>query len=419
VIDGECGNLEHSAAGLDRNLASVVRGDHPLRAPGFPRLATSYAINQTGDLLGVVALAILVLDETGEPLATTALFVAAKFLPAFAAPWLTAQVDGFATRAALPTIYAIEALAFAALAVLAGSFSLPLVLAIAFVDGTLALTARGLSRAAVAAILGDQLRAGNAILNVAFAVTGMLGPALAGVIVGAWGVATALYIDAASFAAIALLLLASRHLPGRRPRAHESWIARVRDGLGYVWQRPLLRRLVGLEALAFVFFTLIVPIEVVYAKETLDAGDAGFGALLAAWGIGLTVGSLLFARVKNGPIALLVGASTLCVGTGYLGLAFAPGIISACFASVIGGIGNGVQWVAVLTAVQEAVSESYQARVVGLLESIGAAMPGIGYVLGGALTAIWSPRVAYFVAGVGVILVAVAMTRRLAAAAPA
>src|SRR6185369_12009594 len=169
VIDGDSGNLEDPTAGLDRNVRSLVRVDHPLRVPGFARLATSYAINQTGDLLGVVALAILVLDETGEPLATTALFVAAKFLPAFAAPWLTARVDAYATRAALPLIYAVEALAFAALAVLATNFSLPLVLAIAFIDGTLALTARGLSRAAVAAILGDRLRAGNAILNIAFA----------------------------------------------------------------------------------------------------------------------------------------------------------------------------------------------------------------------------------------------------------
>jgi len=396
-----------------------VRADHPFHVPGFPRLAISYAINQTGDLLGVVALAILVLDETGEPLATTALFVAAKFVPAFAAPWLTARVDRYATRAVLPAIYAVEAVAFAGLAVLAKHFSLPLVLAVAFVDGVLALTARGLSRAAVARLLGDELRAGNAILNIAFAVTGMLGPALAGVIVALFGVSTALVVDAASFAAIALLLVTSRSLPGATRGEHESWVARVRDGLGYVWRRPVLRRLVGLQALAFVFFTLIVPIEVVYAKETLDAGDAGFGALLAAWGVGLTVGSVLFARVRNGPIAFLVGLSTLCVGAGYLGLAVAPEIITACFASVIGGIGNGIQWVAVLTAVQEAVSEDYQARVVGLLESIGAAMPGVGYVLGGAVTAIWSPRVAYLVAGAGTVLVAAAMTRRLAAVAPA
>jgi len=128
----------------------------------------------------------------------------------------------------------------------------------------------------------------------------------------------------------------------------------------------------------------------------------------------MVIGSAAFARFRNQPTVVLVGVSTSLVGIGYLGLAIAPGIVTACVASGIGGIGNGVQWIAVLTAVQEAVETSFQARVVGLLESIGAAAPGVGYVIGGVLASIWSPRVAYLVAGVGVILVAFAMTRRLA-----
>ena len=58
----------------------------------------------------------------------------------------------------------------------------------------------------------------------------------------------------------------------------------------------------------------------------------------------------------------------------------------ACVMSVVGGAGNGVQWVAVMTALQEATPPEYQARMSGLLESIGAAMPGVGYLLGGVLT---------------------------------
>ena len=48
---------------------------------GFPALATSYAINELGDNLGLVALAILVLDRTGSALAVTLLFLAGKFVP--------------------------------------------------------------------------------------------------------------------------------------------------------------------------------------------------------------------------------------------------------------------------------------------------------------------------------------------------
>ena len=63
-----------------------------------------------------------------------------------------------------------------------------------------------------------------------------------------------------------------------------------------------------------------------------------------------------------------------------------------------------------MTALQEATPSDYQARVVGLLESALAAMPGIGYLIGGILTAAWSPRTAYAVAGIGtLVLVLIAM----------
>jgi hypothetical protein len=80
----------------------------------------------------------------------------------------------------------------------------------------------------------------------------------------------------------------------------------------------------------------------------------------------------------------------------------------ACLISVVGGAGNGVQWISVVTTLQEMTPGDYQARVVGLLESLGAAMPGVGYLMGGALVAIGSPRTAYAVAGAGVLALVVA-----------
>ncbi len=62
-----------------------------------------------------------------------------------------------------------------------------------------------------------------------------------------------------------------------------------------------------------------------------------------------------------------------------------------------------MQWISVVTTLQEMTPTDYQARIVGLLESIGAAMPGVGYLIGGALVALGSPRTAYAVAGAGVL----------------
>ena len=62
-----------------------------------------------------------------------------------------------------------------------------------------------------------------------------------------------------------------------------------------------------------------------------------------------------------------------------------------------------------VTTLQEMTPADYQARIVGLLESLGAAMPGVGYLIGGALVALGSPRTAYAVAGAGSHLVLAAL----------
>jgi MFS family permease len=385
-----------------------------LRVRGFSPLAISYALNELGDNLGVVALAILVLDRTGSALATSALFLAARFVPALLAPALTAGLDRRPTRVVLPCLYLIEAAAFAGLALLSGSFWLPAVLALAFADGLIALTARGLSRGAVAAALGGAglLREGNALLNIAFAVTSAAGPALAGLLVKVGGVDLALWLDAASFLAIALLLAASRHLPQAPADTGERWLQRVRDGLAYIRDHPTAGRLVAGEGVAIVFFTLVVPIEVVYALETLGTTSLGYGVLLASWGVGIVIGSVVFSRSRNRSLATLVIGSTVLVGVGYAGMAAAPTLAFACAASVVGGIGNGIQWVGVMTVLQEVVGDAYQARAAGLLESIAAAAPGVGFLVGGILTAAVSPRLAFAVAAIGVLSVALMWSRR-------
>src|SRR3954451_7427213 len=162
-----------------------------------------------------------------------------------------------------------------------------------------------------------------------------------------------------------------------------------------------------------VFFFAIVPIEVVYAKDTLNAGDTGYGWLLAAWGAGMIAGGVLFAGAQRVRVQYLLAAATLAVGAAYLGLAAAPTLAAACAISVVGGIGNGVQWISVVHTVQELTEQSMQARVLGLLEAIGSALPILGFLAGGALAAAASPRTAYTAAGVGIVGVLILSFLRL------
>ncbi|HVE67583.1 MAG TPA: MFS transporter [Solirubrobacteraceae bacterium] len=377
----------------------------PLRVRSFKPLAASYTINETGDWLGLVALSVLVFNETDSALALTGLFLAANLVPALLAPLLTARIDRVAVHRALPAIYLVEGAIFIALALLADSFSLAAVLVLALADGVLLLTARALSRAAVATALEPHgmLREGNAIVNVGFAGATAVGPALGGIVVAGLGVREALLLDAASFAFIAALLTLARGIPSARPDP-EPLLERVRAGVGYVWRDAYLRTLVAGQAAAFVFFATVLPIEVVYAKESLGTDERGFGLLLAAWGSGIFVGSLVFAGLRGRQLGV-IAASTALVGLAYLGMAAAGTLLVACALAVVGGAGNGVQWVALVTAVQEATDADLQARVVGLVESAGAAMPGLGFLLGGAVAALAGPRAAFVVAGAGVLAV--------------
>ena len=388
----------------------------PLRLPGFPNLGLAYLVNELGNWLGEIALAILVYDQTGSPLATAALFCGMHFAPAVLAPPLVSRVEALPVRVVLPGLYAAEAAVFVLLAVTVDSFALALVLGLAIVDGSLASAARALTRAAATAVLAPagQLREGNALLNIAFTVGAAGGPAIAGVVVAGAGVETALIADAISFMAVAGLLVVARRLRLPEPEEPEArWTERLRRGLAYVSERPALRRLLGAQALAFIFFALVIPIEVVFAKETLDAGDAGYGALLASWGLGMVAGSLVFAAMRRVPLRLLLAASTLAIGVAYLATSISPTLFLACVASFVGGTGNGVQWIGLVTSVQELTRAAYQARVLSLLEALASAMPGIGFLLGGSIAAIFEPRVSYAVAGTGVLAVLAVAAARL------
>jgi predicted MFS family arabinose efflux permease len=352
-----------------------------------------------------------VFDRTQDVAPTAGFFLVAKFLPALLATGLTAHLDRLSLRRTLPAIYVVEALVFAALAFQAvgDRFVLPLVLVLGAVDGTLAITGRGLTRGAVAATLQpkDLIAEGNALMNLGFAASSVFGAALAGALIAAFGVSVALLVDAASFLLIAVWLATSRDLPRLEHAAYQPWHARFRAGMAFARRNALIRTLLLGQSLALVCFTLVVPIEVIYAKESLGTTSAGFGVLLSAWGAGIVLGSLLFIALKNRTGFALILLSTAAVGAAYLGMSQAQTLLLACVMSVVGGAGNGIQWVAVMTALQQATPTEYQARMSGLLESIGAGVPGLGFLLGGLIVTLGSPRTAFAIAGAGILLLVV------------
>jgi MFS family permease len=381
----------------------AAAAENPLHSGTFVRLATGYTVNELGNWVGDVALAILVFDQTHSALATAALFLALRFLPAILGPLLTSRVEALPVRRILPAIQGLEGLIFLAIAWLARNFSLPVVLVLGALDGALAVAAGALTRGATAALLPSEgmLRRGNAILNMGFSVGGAVGPACAGVLVAALGPSAALVVDAATFFTVAAILASASGL--RLETSGEArWFGRLRAGIGEAWSRPGVRRLLIAQALALVFFTAVIPIEVVYAKRTLHAGDSGYGALLGAWGAGMVAGGLAYAAANRIRLLVVLATATALIGIGYGGIAVATTLPVACAFSAIGGIGNGAQWIGVVTATQQSISATAQSSVMSLLGALNQVMPGIGFLLGGILATVGSPRTTYGAAAIGV-----------------
>ena len=387
---------------------------HPLRIPGFARLATTYTLNELADWLATLTLAILVWDATGSALATTALFVASKLVPALVIPGIAARLDGRPVGRTLARAYLAEACVFALLALSTDLFWLPAVLALALVDGTLAATGRAVTRAATVSVLepAGKLREGNALLNVGFAAMYVGGPAFAALLVAALGAGPVLAGTAGVFLVLGVLCGLSRNLPSGTSERPPTLVA-LREGIAYIRTHHALRALLVAQAFVILFLAVVTPIEVVYVKEELAGGDAGLGLLLASAGAGVLFGSAVFARARRGSLPPLIVFPTLMMGLGYIGLAVAPSLLVACLVAAAVGVGNGIQWIAVQTAVQEATSEEFQARVSGVLESIVTGAPGIAFVLGGTITAVFDARTAFSVGGAGVLLVLLAAVWQL------
>ncbi len=369
----------------------------------------AYLINELAWSVGTLALAVLVYRATGSAIGSAAFFICSQVLPAFAAPALVARLDRWPPRVILPLLYGLEALLFGVLAWMTRHFSLVPVLALALADGAVATTARSLASATRTEILKphDLLHEGNAVANIGFSAMFMAGPVIGGAVVVAGGTIAALLANCGLFALMALVLSVTR-LPGARPEPG-SVLARLRAGLAHTREDPPLGRLLMMQALGLVFFTVTIPVEVVYAQHTLHAGAGGYGALLGAWGGGAVAGSAVFARWRRRSVAVLLSGSAAALGVGFAIMTVAPSLAVALAGAAIAGAGNSVEWVAARTAVQERTPDRWMTLMMSVAESISQLAPGLGILIGGLITALATARVAFAVSALGSLAFAAAV----------
>jgi predicted MFS family arabinose efflux permease len=351
-----------------------------------------------------------VYNRTGSALSAAGYFLCAMFGPALVSPVVVSRLDQRSSRPVLVGLYALEAVLFAFLAWVAGRFQLAPVLALALLDGIVAVTARALARAATVRVTAPEglLREANAVTNAAFSVCFMAGPALGGAAVALGSTVTALLITGGIFALMAVTLATAAGLPG--PVAEQAPSSgRLRSALRYARGHRPVRALLGSLAAAVLFLSIPIPVEVVLVEHTLHGGAGGYGGLLSAWGAGAVIGSALWARWRRLPARAPIAFGACCMGAGSMVMAIAPTLAVAIAGSALGGIGNGTMFVASRTALQEVAEDRWMALTMGLTESIIQGMPGAGILLGGALAAAAGPRAALAVGGIGALATSVVM----------
>lgn len=311
------------------------------RAPDYRRLLLATLSSGAGTFLAAVALTVDVYDRTGSGTWVSALLIA-DFLPIIVIGFLLGPLVDRLSRRRLLVVSDLGRAAVFALLPFAGSATV--IVGLAFVSGI----ATGFFRPAVYAgmpnlVSEDDLPAANSLLQAAENLTWMIGPVVGGILISAQGPDLAYGLNAVSFLASAVLLL---RIPAARLQAgaiesRGHW-QDLREGFGLVLSSRALLTVLVVWNVVLVGIAAVNVAEVVLAKVSLDAGNVGFGILVGASGLGLTVGSLaatpLLERVgvRGGYAG---GIALMALGFGVA--AVAPSLPLAVVGVVLGGLGNG------------------------------------------------------------------------------
>ena len=141
----------------------------------------------------------------------------------------------------------------------------------------------------------DDLMNAIALNSSAFNVTRVLGPAVAGVVIGKLGVGVCFLLNGLSFLAVLTALFAIRLPPYRRAALPPSTWAHIREGLRYVTgDRRVSAIVLNIAALSIFGYPFLVLMPVV-ARDVLGKGAVEFGWMSSAVGAGALAGALMLA----------------------------------------------------------------------------------------------------------------------------
>jgi MFS family permease len=380
-------------------------------------------VSLIGTWMQQVAQAWLVLQITDDPL-WLGIVAAAQFLPILLLGLIAGALgDSLPKRRTILVTQAVKMSFSISLAVIAitGIESIPLLIVIALGIGTANAFDLPIRQAFAVEMVGRE-DVGNAIaLNSAtFNSARIIGPAVAGLTIGAVGVAAAFVIDAVSFLAVIVALLAMReselHVPPpiERARSVRAIATQVGEGLGYIRQTPVVLAAVviaGVASTVALNFTVVIP---PYARDALGGDAATYGFLMAASGVG-SLAAALWVAFWGGATPRRIALGALLLGGGEVALGLSNVVPVSMLIMVAVGFGAITMATSAQTTMQLAVPDGLRGRVMSVYTTVFAGSTPIGGPLMGGLASAAGIGVSLAVGGViaaGAGLVGLAWLRR-------
>jgi MFS family permease len=367
-----------------------------LRIRDVRLIVGAVGISAFGDFLLWVPLALHIESVTGSPLALSAFFLA-LFGPVVALGGIAGRLaDRFENTRLLLIVSLAQAAVVGAMALSTGSVAALIALA-ALVGVGVAIAQPAEFALVPVAAGGKRLSEVNGLVETARYAGAMLGPPLGGALAATGRIDIALWVDAATFLAVAAtaMLLHAR----RRPELADGDRALAREGFSALTADPALRVTLATAVAALLFFSMSITAEVFYVKDVLAAGDAVFGALFTSWAVGMVVGAVALAR--RVPASALAVAALAAVAIQGAGLATAAGgALWAAFAGfTLGGVAHGVKNVLVRTLIHERVEETVRGRAFGVYNAARNGAELSALALGGVLVGAIGAQTALLLSG--------------------
>jgi MFS family permease len=391
---------------------------HPLAIPHFRNLWMGSAVSVFGDQFYLVALPWLVLQLTGSSLALGAILMTAAVPRALLMLAGGALTDRFSSRRVLMTTASVRTVLVGAVAVLVWLKVIHLwhVYALSLLFGVADAFSFPAGSALIPTLVASQqLPAANSLFASTAHLSGMLGPAPAGIVVKAWGIAQAFLLDAISFlfviAALWRIPEPLRQTTAATASRRPSVLHSIREGLHYVINDSTLRSLMLI--IASLNLCVSGPISVglaTMAKFRFGSATA-FGTLLSCFSGGALAGMLLAGIVKRPPRRglLLVGISFL-MGLGMLAIGLSYRLVPIAVTLALMGVGAGYVNVQIVSWMQARVDRQVLGRVMSVVMFSAVGLLPISLLVAGAVA---QKHLGALFLGAGVLLLSVGIVTGL------